>query len=536
MRAFFRSICAALFVFSGGLIFGQTVNLSQLNPSQIDLSKVDLSDASLYFQGPAEFYVTGIGYGSETYSAILVYNGEGAFTVKAPEVVTTAGKPTAIDLSKASFGLTPNGRLAVEGVNIGSNYSGRVAFSEANRDFEFVSYGPEAQGESAGAQSGNVTVNLAQIDPAQINMSEVNLSNAAIYFQGPMKLYATGIRYGGQSYAAILDYNGNGRFTVEAPQTVTTAGKPTSINLAHVQLGLSSQGITVSGLDVDGISYTGTLVYSPSNRDIQIASYQPQAVVQPAAPPAVQATVQPAAQPTTSAAQVAELNQQVNSLKAQTSTLNQQINTLKNQLAAAQTTSTAPPYETAASRLATFVVSGFSSGSGVSGSWSQSGSTLQQTDAGQLFAKYAIPANQSGNELLYSFTANATGNGWRGFGLHFLASGSTAADGWGYGQSYLVWVTRDPVHLQTNATFVQLYKSSNDHHMVQIASKEIANSINNPMKVSVYVNKSDSSIDVMVNGNLAFSYVDPNFIPSGNTVALRALGTDTFSSLRVLAP
>lgn len=72
--------------------------------------------------------------------------------------------------------------------------------------------------------------------------------------------------------------------------------------------------------------------------------------------------------------------------------------------------------------------------------------------------------------------------------------------------------------------------------MVQVANKAVGADIGSPIDVSVYGNRQDQTVSVVVNGYLAFSYTDPDLFTSGSSVALRTPGSAGFSSLTVKAP
>jgi hypothetical protein len=179
------------------------------------------------------------------------------------------------------------------------------------------------------------------------------------------------------------------------------------------------------------------------------------------------------------------------------------------------------------------VKSGFGGGSSLTGSWSLSGTRLRQTATDQLFAKYGIPVRQNSNELVYTFEGSGPNEGWSGYGMHFLASNPDRANSYGFGSSYLIWVTRDPRNTQSESTFVQLYRSYDDVRMVQVASKAIARPITSTTEVMVYVNRAEGSTIVAAEGNPVFTFEDPSIIRSGAYIAPRALGPATLSGLTV---
>lgn len=396
-------------------------------------------------------------------------------------------------------------------------------------------------------------VNLQQLDPAEVDMSRADLSDVRLYFQGPMELYVSGVEYGDRSYAAILNYDGGSTFDIELPDTVSRAGKPVSLDLSGVEASLTQNGVRISNVVANGYRYSGVAQFQPQQRNFVVTSISSGGT-------AVSDTAETLRQRLSALQQerddlqdrVATLEDQIEQRDARIERLSQeggaedeiqqlqqendelqaQVTELRRQLESARA-GEEPARVTARDRLSRTLVSGVSRGSAQSGSWSRSGSRVSQTDGSRLYAKYAISQSQNSSELLYRFTGRATGSGWRGYGLHFLASGSRAADSYGYGSSYLVWVTRDPGHLQTDQTFVQLYRSYDDVRMVQLASKAVDGSITSSNDIEVYVNRNDRRISVSVDGELVFTFTDSDMIRRGSGLALRALGTASFSNLRV---
>jgi hypothetical protein len=161
---------------------------------------------------------------------------------------------------------------------------------------------------------------------------------------------------------------------------------------------------------------------------------------------------------------------------------------------------------------------------------------VSQTDTGFRYAKFAIPVSQNAGEMLYTYSGRASGSGWRGYGLHFLASASSSSDGYGYGESYLIWVTRDVTHYQSPRTRVQLYRSFDDVHMVELVSMVVDRPIDGSNEIQVYVDRGSRTLAVSLNGEHLFSFQDSEFIRRGNGVAVRALGTATVRNLEVMAP
>ena len=111
-----------------------------------------------------------------------------------------------------------------------------------------------------------------------------------------------------------------------------------------------------------------------------------------------------------------------------------------------------------------------------------------------------------------------------GFGLHFCASGEDTGRGYGFGKSYLVWLTRDTSFYKSTRTYLQLYRSSDDVQMAQIASVSISDRIDSPVDVKVLYNREGKVVEVMVDGETKLIYEVETVIQRGDKVVLRTLG------------
>jgi hypothetical protein len=327
------------------------------------------------------------------------------------------------------------------------------------------------------------------------------------------------------SYAAILDFDGINTFTVKVPSTITTVGKPMNVKLEDISASLGSDGIHLKNVVVDGYRYSGTLVLN-QNQELAISTYQ-------RGSKDVVTTAVASKEDSGAQKEIEGLKSEISNLEGQLDSADQQITKLNRQIAAMKDEGEEPAWMTASSRLTSTLLNGFSKGSGVSGSWSVSGGNLMQNDAESKFAKFAVPVSQTRSELLYVLEGRSTNSGWQGYGLHFLASDSKQGAGWGYGTSYLVWITRDQDHFRNEKTYVQLYRSMSDSEMIEIASSVADFSISGTNEVEVYVDKNSGNIVVSSDGERLFSYSDDNFISSGSMIAVRALGSARITDLMV---
>ncbi len=338
-----------------------------------------------------------------------------------------------------------------------------------------------------------------------IDTSLLDLSKAKVSIAGPNSVYIRSIYYNGKELSVLLKYNGTNGATVYGPYYEKDKLLLDSYNLNYAKLRISGPNeITVSDLILGNQAYSGTLKWT-GDATLVVDSYWKSSM------------------PETYEMKIANLQNTINSLKEKYAG---QISSLKNQIASLKkarvTTVTVQPVQKKPQRT---VLSGFSGGKGLFGNWAVSYSYAKQKNKSLKFAKYSIPLYQSEDLTYYSFTANTQASqGWVGYGLHFFASGEQTGKGYGFGRSYLVWLTRDPTHYQAKNTYLQLYESFNDIKMVQLASVTIPQSITSTLTTEVLYNRETGEITLFVNGQKELSLIVESPIYSGNKIALRTLG------------
>ncbi len=349
----------------------------------------------------------------------------------------------------------------------------------------------------------------------QIDLSRVDLSSAEFFFQGPLELYVDNVQYGNKEYAAILQYDGKNTVTVEAPEQVTRSNKPERVNVSNATISLSENGIRIEGLVLDGGIYTGTFSYKPEKKAFTLVDAERKGSVDTPE----EATVEKLREENET------LTKTVEQQEERIVDLNQQLKEVKGE--------TAADLREITSRLNNTLVKNPEETTLQFGSWSMTNGRYNQTDSSKLYAKRVIPVEQSGGEQLYSFQGASSGKGWRGFGLHFLASDVDPASKYGLGESYLLWITRDSKFYHTGKTYVQLYRSETYYEMVQLASNAVDVDSNGMNQYHVYVNHDENTITVFADGKKVFTYEDSEMISEGSHIALRALDAAEFANLEV---
>lgn len=354
-------------------------------------------------------------------------------------------------------------------------------------------------------------IDLSEIDPADIDYSKVDLSNVEFYFNGPIEIFIGGLEYGGKRYVAKLDYDGGRTVEVEAPVVKKTGLRPQAIDLSDVMITPGEKGVVLRNVIIEGKRFSGEVVPAKGNT-LKLASY----------------SVDDKARGDEE--RLAEYRQKISEKEREVRERDNKITRLENRIDSMRTDK-----DVMGQTFTRTLTDGFKSPRNTLGDWSRSSGNLEQGDNSQRFAKYTISQSQSAEVLKYSFSTRAMNDGWRGAGLHFLASRSDKANGYGLGKSYLCWVTRDEKAMQTDKTYIQLYKSMNDIKMIEVKSTITDFDIAKGIEIDIYVDKDKEKITVAANGEEMFTFTDDDFYSYGNVVAFRSLGRARFEdfSLKV---
>ena len=377
---------------------------------------------------------------------------------------------------------------------------------------------------------GLMCVLAVQVPAQSLDPNLLDFSKAQVSLAGPDRVYVRSIYYGGTGLSVLLVYDGAFGATIYGPYLDADKVLLDSYELGYASLWKKGTNqIVVADIILGGAGYSGTLKWdgaenltlldyiattTPKTYEQQIAELKNE-LIEVSADYAELKSDYETGEKTYQAGE-----QEYNKLVSDYRTAQNQIASLKKDLASAGVTPTsveiAMPSRT--------VLSGFGNGKSLFGSWSVTASSAKQTDSTQKYAKFAIPVTQNASRSLFGITAKATGSDWVGYGLHFLASGSKLSKGYGFGSSYLVWVTRDPDYYDTDKSFVQLYRSSDDVSMVQLASIMIPQSITSSMKTEVLFDRSAKTLTVYIAGAEVISIEEETSLWSGDSIALRTLG------------
>jgi len=352
-----------------------------------------------------------------------------------------------------------------------------------------------------------------------IDTNLLDLSRAKVSIAGPQNVYIRSIYYSGKELSVLLKYSGNDSAKVYGPYYEKDKLLLDSYRLDYAKLKVSGENeILVSDLIIGNQGYSGMLKWT-GDSTLVVDRYWKSST------------------PVTEEVKIDKLTKELAELKAKYET---EVSSLKGQLSSLKSTQvsmvkTTTTMKSTQRKPETVILSGFNRGKAVYGNWNVSYNSVKQTNNRLKFAKYSIPVYQNRSVTSYAFTAKADStSGWIGYGLHFFASGEKTGRGYGFGRSYLVWLTRDSAYFKSNNTYLQLYESYNDIKMIQLASVKIPSAINSTINTEILYDKSAGKIYVSVNGENVLTF-NPGFpIVSGNKIAFRTLGGPVqFTELKV---
>ena len=312
-----------------------------VSTEQLDGNLLSLDSARVSLAGPDAIYVSSIMYDGQSYSALLRYLG--GTTAVVEKVFGPAGVliPDSVGLAQTELAFVAPNVLDISYVEVGGQgFSGQLRYAGDNRlevaGIQRVMLPPSAadqvaelQGQLAAAQAATAEAQAAaaaaeaarvdadavaadaqdkamgaqdkvdmmmaeahqpsavMVSADQIDGSLLDLGSAQASLAGPDSVYVTNITYDGQTYSALLKYQGGTTATVEA--VYGTSGKliPDSVGLSATELAFVGDTLDISYVDVGGQGYSGQLRYAGDNRlvvaGIQRVTLPPTAAEQVAA-------------------------------------------------------------------------------------------------------------------------------------------------------------------------------------------------------------------------------------------------------------
>ena len=255
---------------------------------------VDLSHTELALIAPDVLDVANVGVGGKGYSGQLRYAGDNRFEVigltpvKLPPTAaemmarTEARAAASVDAAYAAANAAAAEAAAARAdadAAMDEAEAARAALAAAHDRLaavEAASAADIADAQAAAASARDqVDMMMAEahrasalmIDTGRIDPGLLSLDHARVSVAGPESIYVAGIRYGDNTYSALLRYRGGTTATVD--KVFGPAGKliPDSVDLSHTELALIAPDVLdVANVGVGGKGYSGQLRYAGDNR------------------------------------------------------------------------------------------------------------------------------------------------------------------------------------------------------------------------------------------------------------------------------
>lgn len=402
----------------------------------------------------------------------------------------------------------------------------------------------------------------AQEMPANPDPSLLDLSKAKASIAGPDKVYVRSLYYDGVEFSVLLEYDGADGAYAWGPYLENDKYLQDYVNLDYVYFRKrGSDEVNIYDVYAGGDeAYSGTVKWAgdrfklqrfwaspaPSTYAEQIGeadkklaqckseNAENEKLITQGRAMIADYKAQISVLSGKSPAEIDSYEEKITKARKETADCMAKASRLESQLRAAQAGK--PAMAVAEAMPGRTVLSGKPQGKILVGDWKPSAAGAIQADANQKYAKYEIPLAQRGN-MLYGITGKASGTDWVGYGLHLFASGNkTAGRSYGYGNSFLVWVTRHPSYYQSDKTYLQIYRSFSDVRMVQVASVSIAEAIDSSLNIELLYKANDNTLIAYVNGKKKLEYETDSPLWSGEKVVVRTLGGPVeFSSFYVQA-
>ena len=295
-----------------GKLIPDTVGLAQTRlafvaPDVLDIAYVEVDgqgySGELRYAGDNRLEVTGIRRVALPPTAAQQVSAAEAAAAEAVAAAQSAAD-TAVADAQQNAAAAAAATAAAEAASVAAQAATEAALAEAAAArHEAAAAQAEVDMLQADAhQPSAITVAAGQLVPGRLSFDAARASLA-----GPDTIYVSSIKYDGQSYSALLKYQGGTTATVE--QVYGPRGKliPDSVGLAQTRLAFAApNALNISYVEVGGQGYSGQLRYAGGNRlevaGIRRVTLPPTAAQQVAAAEAAAAATLAAAKATAAAA------------------------------------------------------------------------------------------------------------------------------------------------------------------------------------------------------------------------------------------
>ena len=360
--------------------------------------------------------------------------------------------------------------------------------------------------------------------PGPESISEVDFSKARISIAGPNSVYMRGVEYKDSRYSVVitaLDTDGESwQVTAVYKEEDNMAPPSTVLDLAEITP-VGKDKLVISGIVVEDRSFAASFNIDRSGRLT------------------LDTALQPAAMPEEKyAEQLGELEDDRMERLQRIAALEKEKNRLAEALEEVEAGDASEDKQEAEEPVfTTSIMEGFIRTVPQLGSWEVTATEATQIETDQYFAKLLLPLSGQPKPTLYSFQTRSRAYGWTGVGVQILSASDPAhgeAD-YGFDDSLLIWLTRDPDFYGTENTRLQLYRSDKSVMMELVLDAVISEPLTEYLNIAILLEPMEEYITVSVNGIEKLKYKiwfgkDTKF-----KVALRALGGGVeFKGLRIM--
>ena len=449
---------------------------------------VDLSQTTVAFESPDSFRVSNVGVGGAGYSGTLQYTGDGQLQVSGLSRVSLPAKPEALladaredlagaraELSAALSELAAHKQALDE--STADAEAARLALAAANNALAAANSELDAARDRAMTLEMEMAALVEGSTLPGLNAGLLDLETATLSAAGPNEVYISGIQYAGAPVSARIRYDAGAATATALFEGANLVAD--SLQLDAAQPSLQDNKLVISNVGIEGRAHTLTLTRGDDGQVMVDANDDGWEV------------------------------------------------RTRGELARDNLI-----------RAGNFVVNGFTGGQPLPGvgTWDSQGGSVVQSDADATHAKFSIPADQSADNLLFGFSANADAGNKVGFGLHILASATPqSGNTWNFGKSYLLWVTQDPFY-DSEDLHLQFYESADGNTLMWLASSKIPHGLSSMINVEALY-RDTGMTTLLVNGEEHLTVNVGTGVRGGDTIALRTLhGPVEFTQVYVAVP
>lgn len=512
-----------------------TVLLPVFLPAQsIPLREINFSDARISQAGPESFYIRNLGFQGERYAVSIGGDNSGAWTITDLYGESANITPTDLILDFATIRLEGESRLLIDGIFVdGAVYQGSIRINDNDR-------AQLADGFEPGSLEAVNPERLRELRQAILEVAAPEYEERIAALEGELAEARATLHQQEIIINELLEENDSLENVLQERQAevdrlrarvgrlesrLAEAVAPAPENRAGDEVDTADEADAAEAADAgetaDDAAAVNRLDLRRLEQDVRALREEADGV----------------------AAAMRDLQRENERLVRENAELRSALRELR-ETEATEEAVTAEPVRrmlTAQTLMQSYrdsltrpVLRGFEGGSARLGNWAVRSDMAVQRSPEEYFSRYALPVNQMDAPTLFAFRGRSLETeAWTGFGLHLFASDVEKPNGYGHGESLLVWFTRDRESYGSDNTYLQIYRSSDDVSMKRVAGGVIPEPITSPLEVEVLYQPEIGDITVAVNGEVKLLYKGWFGIEDGVEIALRTKGRGRFEGLTV---